>query len=73
MEVPLKAILLAASLPLLAACVAAPGSGVPAEEKRYATGSNIPMRNRDVHTMTPEAFENARNSSTGNTGRPRGN
>ena len=69
----MKAILLAASLPLLAACAAVPESAVPAEEKRYSTGSNIPMRNRDVHTMTPEAFENVKSSATGNTGRPRGN
>jgi hypothetical protein len=39
------------------------------EEKRFATGSNIPMRNRDVHSITPEAFENVKNSATGNTGR----
>ena len=68
----MKAILIAACLPLVAACAAAP-EAVPMEEKRFATGSNIPMRNRDVHTMTPEAFENVKNSSTGNTGRPRGN
>ena len=43
------------------------------EDKRFATGSNIPMRNRDVHTMTPEAFENVKDSATGNTGRSRGN
>ena len=64
----MKAILLVASLPLVAACAGAP-EAVPSEEKRFATGSNIPMRNRDVHTITPEAFENARNSATGNTGR----
>jgi hypothetical protein len=64
----LKALVLAASLPLIAACAAAPDA-VPADEKRYATGSNIPMRNRDVHTMTPEAFEQVRNFSRGNTGK----
>ena len=69
----MKAFLFVASIPLLAACAASPESGVASEEKRYATGSNIPMRNRDVHTITPEAFENVRNSATGNTGRPRGN
>jgi hypothetical protein len=68
----LKAILLAASLPLLAACAASPDTA-PMEEKRFATGSNVPMRNRDVHTITPEAFENVKNSATGNTGRPPGN
>jgi hypothetical protein len=69
----LKAILLVAALPLVASCAAAPEAAAPAEEKRYATGSNIPLRNRDVHTMTPEAFDNVRSSATGNTGRPRGN
>ena len=65
----MKAILLAAAIPLAVSCAAAPEAGAPADEKRYATGSNIPMRNRDVHTLTPEAFEQMRNSSTGNTGR----
>ena len=69
----MKAILLAASLPLLAACAATPESAVPADEKRYATGSNIPMRNRDVHIMTPEAFEQVKTQASGNTGRPPGN
>ena len=65
----MKAFLLAASLPLLVACAAAPETAVPMDEKRFATGSNIPMRNRDVHTITPEAFENVKNSGSGNTGR----
>ena len=65
----MKAILLAASLPLLASCAAAPEAAAPVAEKRFATGSNIPMRNRDVHTITPEAFEQLRNSSGANTGR----
>ena len=69
----LKALLTALALPLLAACAAAPDAAAPGEEKRYSTGSNIPMRNRDVHTITPEAFEQLRNSSTGNTGRGPGN
>ena len=69
----LKALLPALALTLLASCAAAPDTGAPAEEKRYATGSNIPMRNRDVHTMSPEAFEQLRNSATGNTGRSPGN
>ena len=68
----MKAILLALAVALLASCAAAPDSSVP-EGKRYATGSNIPMRNRDVHVITPEAFENARNSAAGNTGRGPGN
>ena len=67
----MKAILLVAALPLVASCAAAPEAAVPAEEKRFATGSNIPMRNRDVHSMTPEAFEQIRNQSSGNTGRGR--
>ena len=67
-EPPLKACLLAACL-VLAACAAAPAED-PLEEKRYATGSNIPLRDRaGVRTMTPEGFENARNSAAGNTGR----
>ena len=65
----MKAILLVTVLPLVASCAAAPEAAAPAEEKRFATGSNIPMRNRDVHTMTPEAFEQQRNSLRGNTGR----
>jgi hypothetical protein len=69
----LKAILLAAAVPLVVSCAAAPEAGAPVDEKRYATGSNIPMRNRDVHTMTPEAFEQLRNSSGANTGRGPGN
>ena len=68
----MKALLLAAAIPLVASCAVAPATGEPVEDKRYATGSNIPMRNRDVHTMTPEAFEQQRNQSAGNTGRPRG-
>ena len=64
----MKALVLAATLALIAACAAAPET-VPADEKRYATGSNIPMRNRDVHTMSPEAFEQVRNSARGNTGK----
>ena len=68
----MKALLLAAAIPLVVSCASAPVTGEPAEDKRYATGSNIPMRNRDVHTMTPEAFEQQRNQSSGSTGRPRG-
>ena len=65
----MKAVLLAAAIPLLAACAATPEAGAPPDEKRYTTGSNIPMRNRDVHVITPEGFENIRNSSAANTGR----
>jgi hypothetical protein len=69
----LKPRLLALAAPLvLAACAGAPAND-PVDEKRYATGSNIPMRNRDVHVITPEGFENARNSSAANTGRRPGN
>jgi len=64
-----KIVLLIAALPLLASCANAPEAAAPADDKRYATGSNIPMRNRDVHTMTPEAFEQVRSQGTGNTGR----
>jgi hypothetical protein len=68
----LKARLLALASLVLAACSTTPASDDPVEDKRYATGSNIPMRNRDVHVITPEGFENARNSSSGNTGRKPG-
>ena len=69
----MKAVLLIAALPLVVSCAAAPEAAAPAEEKRFATGSNIPMRNRDVHTMTPEALEQLKNQSSANTGRGRGN
>ena len=59
----------AAAAALLAGCATADPTTASPDEKRYATGSNIPMRNRDVHTMTPEAFEEMRNQSRGNTGR----
>ena len=68
----MKVLLTALALPLLAACAAAPDAAAPVDEKRFATGSNIPMRNRDVHTMTPEAFEQQRNQAAGNVPRPRG-
>jgi hypothetical protein len=62
----------AASLVIvLGGCAAEPLDNV-SEEKVYATGSNIPMRNRDVHVITPEGWENAKNSSSGNTGRKPG-
>jgi len=61
-------LLIAACAALLAACAADPAAQ-PADEKLYATGSNIPRRDRNVHTITPEAFEQIRNSASGNTGR----
>ena len=57
---------------VLTACASAPGTDEPVEEKRFATGSNIPLRNRDIHVITPEGFENARNSAASNTGRKPG-
>ena len=68
----MKVRLLAVASLVLAGCASAPGTDEPIDEKRYATGSNIPMRNRDVHVITPEGFENARNSSSANTGRKPG-
>ena len=68
----MKTPLLIAAAALLASCATADPSAQPIEEKRYATGSNIPKRD-NVHTMTPEAFEQVKNQSSGNTGRPRGN
>ena len=62
----------AASLVLVLAGCAAEPIDTAAGEKRYATGSNIPMRNRDVHVISPEGWENAKNSSSGNTGRKPG-
>ena len=64
-------LLIVAAATLLAACAADPAArGV--EEKVYATGSNIPKRERNVHTMTPEDFEHVRNSATANTVRKPG-
>ena len=61
-------LIIAATAALLASCATDP-SVQTADDKVYATGSNIARRDRGVHTMTPEAFEQVRNSSAGNTGR----
>ena len=64
-----KAVALAATSIVLAACAGQTTSTEVAPEKTYATGSNLPLRNRGVHVLTPEQVESMRNSASGNTGR----
>ena len=64
-----KALALAAASILLAGCAAQPASTEAGRERTYATGSNLPLRDRGVHVLTPEQMESLRNSASGNTGR----
>ena len=62
-------LLVVAAATLIASCANHPAAQAPADEKVYATGSNIPRRDRNVHTITPEAFQEMRNATSANTGR----
>ena len=64
-----NALPLAAASILLAACAAQHASTEVAREKTYATGSNLPLRDRGVHVLTPEQIESMRNAASGNPGR----
>ena len=61
-------LLIAAAAALLASCATDPAAQAP-DEKLYSTGSNIPRRDRGVHTMSPADFEHVRNTSSANTGK----
>ena len=66
MKTPL---LIAATAALLASCAGGPATQAT-DERVYTTGSNIPKRERNVQTMTPEAFEQLR-SAGANAGKPK--
>ena len=68
------AAVLAAAALCLVACAAQSPTGDEAQERRYTTGSNLPLRDRGVQVMTPEQVEAQRNSSSGTMiRRPAGN
>jgi hypothetical protein len=65
-------ILAACAFALLAtACATNDPAADGAAERRYTTGSNLPLRDRNVKVMTAEELEQMKNSSAANTGRPR--